>query len=132
MYEELVKKLRNRRICVQVGGNLEQEYPLMREAADAIEELQQTAGHYEEAARAYFRDVCYYLERMPKWIPVTERLPESMHEYVLCCGEKGGQFVGWVGEGVIVNGKTRAFQHDGRGRHITHWMPLPQPPKEET
>ena len=39
MYEELIKKLRNRRVCVQIGGDLEQDYPLMREAADAAEEL---------------------------------------------------------------------------------------------
>lgn len=39
MYEELIKQLRNRRVCVQSGGDLEQDYPLMREAADAIEEL---------------------------------------------------------------------------------------------
>ena len=39
MYEELIKQLRNRRICVQYGGDLGQDYPLMREAADAIEEL---------------------------------------------------------------------------------------------
>lgn len=67
-----------------------------------------------------------------KWIPVTERLPESINEYVLCCGEKGGQFVGWIAEGMIESGKARAFQHGGRGRNITHWMPLPEPPKEET
>ena len=39
MYEELIKSLRNRRVCVQTGGDLEQDYPLMREAADVIEEL---------------------------------------------------------------------------------------------
>ncbi len=68
---------------------------------------------------------------MAEWIPVTERLPESMHEYVLCCGEKGGQFVGWVFKDIMENGKARAFQHGGKGRYITHWMPLPEPPKEE-
>jgi len=69
---------------------------------------------------------------MSEWIPVTERLPESINEYVLCCGEKGGQFVGWIAEGMIESGKARAFQHGGRGRNITHWMPLPEPPEEES
>lgn len=41
MYEELVRKLRNRRICVQSGGDLEKDFPLLKEAADAIEKLQQ-------------------------------------------------------------------------------------------
>ena len=39
MYEELIKSLRNRKVCVQTGGDLGQDYPLMREAADVIEEL---------------------------------------------------------------------------------------------
>lgn len=74
-------------------------------AADAIEELQK-----------------------PKWIPVTESLPDA-HKNVLCCGSKGGQFVGWVSNHVA-NGKALAFVHGGYGRLITHWMPLPEPPKD--
>lgn len=42
-YSELVKKLRNRRVCIQSGGDLERDFPLMREAADAIEELNKYA-----------------------------------------------------------------------------------------
>ncbi len=38
MYEELVKRIRNRRICIQQSGSLE-DFPLLQEAADAIEEL---------------------------------------------------------------------------------------------
>ena len=40
-YTELVKKLRNRRICLQSGGH-EEDFGLWAEAADAIEELQAT------------------------------------------------------------------------------------------
>lgn len=68
------------------------------------------------------------LER-DRWISVEERLPEG-HEYVLCCGSKGGQFVGWVAQSVRGK-KAYAFQHGGNGRRITHWRPLPEPPKEE-
>ena len=39
MYEELIKKLRNRRICVQTGGDLEQDYPLMCEAAEGATDM---------------------------------------------------------------------------------------------
>lgn len=41
-YGALVKKLRNRRVCIQSGGDLEKDFPLMREAADAIEYLQKS------------------------------------------------------------------------------------------
>lgn len=37
--DELIKRLRNRRICIQQSGSLD-DFPLLREAADAIEELQ--------------------------------------------------------------------------------------------
>lgn len=46
-YTELVKKLRNRRVCVQSGGSLDVDFPLMREAADAIDDLQASVRGYE-------------------------------------------------------------------------------------
>ena len=49
MYDELVKRLRNRRICVQQLGTLN-DYPLLGEAADAIEELQKAVLRLEEAS----------------------------------------------------------------------------------
>ena len=39
MYDELIKRLRNRRICIQQSGSFD-DFPMLREAADAIEELQ--------------------------------------------------------------------------------------------
>ena len=39
MYDELIKRLRNRRICIQQSGSLD-DFPLLREAADSIEQLQ--------------------------------------------------------------------------------------------
>ena len=146
MYEELVKRLNalrdNQIIPVYVAGTI-------GEAADAIEELSKLAdaiphvceccigcemekknGGCDNAFVLSPKRAMQYLIK-PRWVPVTERLPESMHEYVLCCGEKGGQFVGWVATKTYDDGiKARAFAHGGRGRNITHWMPLPEPPKE--
>ena len=79
------------------------------QAADAIEELSN-----------------------PRWIPVTERLPEPNKvdsrgfavPYLVMNGwmRVTARFTenGWVlfGEGRVLD-------------YVTHWMPLPQPPKEE-
>ena len=71
-------------------------------------------------------------KHQPHWVSVEERLPEP-HEYVLCCGRKGGCFVGWTldnADVVKANGHGRAFVHGGNARTFTHWMPLPEPPQE--
>ena len=125
MYDELLKRLRNRRICIQQSGGLE-DFPLLGEAADAIEELQQIAGHYEESAHDYFKDVCYYLERMPKWIPVTERLPRDRQFVLVYCGDNKRIRPSDRFDVAILLGDS-IFTSLG----VTHWMPLPQPPKEE-
>ena len=111
MYDDLVKRLRNRRICIQQSGSLD-DFSLLAEAADAIEDLEFACNRYEKD----YKDLCAYL---PKWIPVTEALPEP-YTWVLVSAEKhevafdafydGAQWNDAVLNGVIV----------------THWMPLPK------
>ena len=64
-----------------------------------------------------------------KWIPVTERLPE-LHTKVLCCGKKGGRFIAEL----CAWGKENHLHWDKKNGQgcptVTHWMPLPEPPKE--
>ena len=63
-----------------------------------------------------------------EWIPVTERLPE-LHTKVLCCGVKGGRFIAETSE--WGEGHLYWTKRDGKGcPEVTHWMPLPKPPKE--
>lgn len=62
----------------------------------------------------------------PEWISVKDRLPEKRCETYLCsldsCLFPGSQYV-----------DIRVFGNDGKWRNgtVTHWMPLPKPPKEE-
>ena len=53
-----------------------------------------------------------------RWIPVTERLPDVGIE-VLIYSEDDGVCVDYYG------GDTFGYYD------VTHWMPLPEPPKEE-
>ena len=81
---------------------------------------------YQEGYEAGKRDAA------PRWVRCEDELPPA-HENLLCCGSRGGMFVGWVlGSAVCICGSCTGFVHGGKGRQFTHWMPLPEPPKEET
>lgn len=65
---------------------------------------------------------------MSEWIPVTERLPEN-GKYVLCfcraniiCVLRRDKDGDWYENPA----------HVYMSSFVTHWMPIPEPPKEET
>ena len=61
----------------------------------------------------------------PKWIPVSERLPEK-HERVIVCDVREDFRDAWEFEGEgWFNGLWTLEKEE-----VTHWMPLPEPPKE--
>ena len=60
-----------------------------------------------------------------QWIPVTERLPEEEGEYLAYCGEYDGICVIYY-DILVTKGKWRC-----KWKEVTHWMPLPTPPKGE-
>ena len=62
-----------------------------------------------------------------KWIPVTERLPQK-GEIVLACGKRhatSGMF-----QGASRNNPKWWHWKGNTLKEVTHWMPLPEPPKE--
>ena len=62
------------------------------------------------------------LEQEPKWIPVSERLPEAGKQY-LCCNEDGFREVGYLSK---VTGEWGFTDTEAFGEVIA-WMPLPEP-----
>lgn len=63
-----------------------------------------------------------------KWIPVSERLPEE-GEIVLACGKRhatSGMF-----QGASRNDPKWWHWKGNTLKEVTHWMPLPEPPKGE-
>ena len=72
----------------------------------------------------------------PKWIPVSERLPED-EELVLIICKNGAMFVGYCGKQYCdqerrwrIKTALNSTKLLNLGR-VTHWMPLPKPPEEE-
>jgi hypothetical protein len=115
MHDELIKRLRE---PCQYENCI-----LCQQAADAIEELQGRVKVLEKVADKWCAAV-------PKWIPVTERLPKR-GKNVLVANKRGKQWdvdkawLSCLGSGFDRGGKRSLY-------HVTHWMPLPEPPKEET
>lgn len=122
MYDELIAALR---FCD--GGECDgccwykkeqgaECYTLLRDAADAIEELSK-----------------------PRWIPVADRLPESVDDDVLVTDGEGYAVGYWRSDAQAWDSTDFGWLENRSeppcGIHtVTHWMPLPplpEPPKEE-
>lgn len=92
---------------------------LSHKAANALEQLQAENDRRKEEVQQM------------RWIPVEERLPEKENAQVLMTDGEGcyissrNNMVRFLDcEGIFIPGKA------GAGVKVTHWMPLPQPPKE--
>lgn len=121
--EQIVKALRvcgESRFCKECPSNELKDtmgvYPcadlLMMKAADLIE--QQAAKIKELEAK------------VPRWIPVAEKIPPDQEEVLVLTRSKNG--VRNVDKGYWA---IDHFIHRGRAE-VTHWMPLPGWPEEET
>ena len=152
MYEDIVKRLRR---CNQFKCR-ECEYEpvescrskLNSEAADAIEDL---CGLCASQSKDCSEAISKYLElweKQPRWIPVTERLPQEKDsgfsaDVLILVKEQDGDFT-WkdVYSGYYlydaVSDETgwwaqmpQNCQQIKERFSVTHWMPIPEPPKEE-
>ena len=122
-YDELIKRLRNQcrgysKECKSCGADGSCRCQMEGEAADAIEGLSK-----------------------PKWIPVTERLPEGNGRYLAVLKRYG-----FVDDIKLNDEQIRIMRYhdkwylpyhvpdwinDTLKQEVTHWMPLPTPPKED-
>lgn len=124
MYENLVKRLRDKASALDYDGWVDTAASL-EEAADAIEKLIEVIQNHD------------FLESLvkPRWIPVTERLPDNKREVYWCLTDGGFcHEVRWTNNiyGLIESDKWGWSIFDvPRGSHVTHWMTRLELPKEE-
>lgn len=137
MYEELINKLRElpHLLFVQLGEHEDVVY----QAADAIEELQKDLerskdfeSFWQQEAEEALRKYQVAISRKPQWIPVTERLPDNIDEEVLVCNEGYGKDGTGFATVAVYNGSgwLECWERKTYLTAVTHWMPLPEPPKE--
>ena len=125
MYDELVKRLRD---AAKMSEALSVLLPhsegnavakLHRDAADAIEEL---SKRVDESIPKDDAEIIIAEVAKPRWIPVTERLPERNNSYLVYVYGEATEMNYW-------HGKWHRLRDDYT-KAVTHWMPLPEPPKE--
>ena len=133
MYDELIKNLRKVESGEYCAVASTEDFPVMqfvKDAADAIEELQKDLerskdfeAFWQHEAEEALKKFQVAISNKPRWIPVTERLPEENGHY-LVHAVGNGYYSTYI---ALWNGRFRAnFEMP-----ITHWMPLPQPPESE-
>ena len=126
MYEELIKRLRHDAGQIRKGSAFftAKQADLWDEAADAIEKL---VLELDKASNSGGKT---------SWIPVTERLPEKDGPVLVYYGFDHGNGFGKMFTQVLdyyATDRMPRFQNEGMmNLKVTHWMPLPKPPKEET
>jgi len=65
-------------------------------------------------------------EARAEWIPVSERKPEGE---CLCIGYQSEILIGYLSKTIGVDEFT-CENENTLLEHVTHWQPLPEPPKE--
>ena len=145
MYEALVARIRYHIQKANFMGLKEAESTLLlAEAADSIEEL--SRKYIEERNAAV--ELTGELASKPRWIPVTERLPDEGRYLALTTPSvNGGEPYARILRFSENLESVDRYDFEGINRSgwyyyddefgqievvtVTHWMPLPQPPKEE-
>lgn len=143
--DDLVKRLRDAAIIADSGNAISESlYSDILQVTDVMEDLSKTAKKWELEAAALQTDKEYLvtenrklvdawinaLNLQNRWIPVTEQLP--VHDMnVLVCYD-------WTGRSGTVYREVEIASIEELERDPTEmfrpvaWMPLPEPPKEES
>ena len=126
MYEELISRLKN---FSMLDVPTQEIYGGARIATTSAELLERLQGLAQEAADA-IEELSGKVEQLPRWISVTERLPVE-EEKVLVYIDERMHIVTFSPTNQQFNNYD-CLQYDEHNvfNGVTHWMPLPEPPKE--
>ena len=116
MFDDLVDRLRN-----LSHFEIRNAESVTHVSAESVTELREIA---QEAA-----DTIEELSK-PRWIPVEERLPKYRERVLVFGGVT--MYVAYYDKNRYGGESWHKLNSKSHYCNPTHWMPLPQPPKEET
>ena len=108
--------------CPMDGIELCQDI-VMREAADAIEELLKENAELDNSGRVLMAAFARLKEKVPQWISVEERLPETYRVVLVIKDHPVDYLHGYEFACRFNNGEW-----SGNSRKVLYWMYLPEPP----
>ena len=103
-----------------IVAKVQDAFDVQVDKEELIRALQYDRNQYE----AGYRDG--KAEATPKWIPVSERFPEG-GAIVLCNTDYFVEVLQWDKRADVWVDQYRSY----RKNYVTHWMPLPEPPRED-
>ena len=101
-------------------------------AADAVDYIQQLENHIGELTEK----VTQLEAAQPKWISVIDEMPSPETRALASAIDNDGESIVVITKythrlyGLGLSGWIEPWQYFSRNYKITHWMPLPEPPKE--
>ena len=120
---ELVATLRLQ--CIEMDcGNC--NTCVKRQAADAIEELQADKAALNGTVSNLIQQIAELSK--PRWIPVSERLPKYGERVLVFGGVT--MYVAYYDKNRYGGESWHKLNSKSHYCNPTHWMPLPEPPKE--
>lgn len=99
---------------------------------DAIAALEAHQGKYKGLSASVVAGCIKVIQDLPEddgWIPVEERLPEEFVSVLVHIPEESP--LPTVKEAYRVRGEWCTKHAFYQSRLVTHWMPLPKPPRED-
>lgn len=96
-----------------------------------------TIGTYEqntELVEAFYKAMeeslhVLVIQKEPKWIPCSERLPNKAGEYLVCGKWSGEKSKTWICQ-FIMYGDIGGFANPAKNPPVSFWRPMPEPPEE--
>ena len=83
-------------------------------------------------AKAAAMDLVRAAPTIGGWISVKDRLPEKETEYICWFGDYPLGAFAMVCRWNKIKGAFWCYSDNAKWAFVTHWMPLPEPPKEDT